>query len=327
VGQEGVDTQRRGRYSAESVRGHPGKMLPEIARRLILGYTRPGDRVLDPMSGIGTVGVEAVPLGRHYVGVELETRFVAWQRENLERARADGATGESVVLRGDARRLVPEGSVTEDGAVPVPPVDAVLTSPPYGNRLNRQLGRPSTLLRHLQMRTPPHAIFSGGYGKGDDNIGNLPDTTFLREMGKVYAGCFAVLRPGGILAVVIRPGRDGRRLRPLHHETARLCREAGFEFLDEVVAVLARVEAVASKEARLHSHALFFRRLAVERLRGAGWPVTLEQTEYVLLFRKPGPPRLPEEDAIGDPGTVEGRGKGGLPAALACRLARQDAAG
>lgn len=286
VGQEGHATQRGDRYSLASVRGHPGKMLPALARRLVEEYTRPGDLVLDPLSGIGTVGVEAIRLGRRYLGVELEASFVAWQRENLVTAREHGAPGAFAVRQGDARDL--PGLLAAGPALALP-VDAILTSPPYADRLRRREGPPSALLRDLAATKPPHAVFAAGYGAGPGNLGNLPAAASLRELEKVYAGCLAVLKPGGLLAVVIRAGRNGRRLLPLHHETARLCMGLGFEFLDEVVDCLARVEAARGAEPRVWAHALFFRRLAVARQRARGFPITLEQTETLLLFRKPGP--------------------------------------
>lgn len=317
VGQEGHEAQRGERYSRPSVRGHPAKMLPALARRLVEEYTRPGDLVLDPMSGIGTVGVEAIRLGRRYVGLELEAPFVAWQRENLVAAREGGASGAFAVRQGDARELPALLGRNPSLALPL---DAILTSPPYADRLRHRDGPPSPLLRHLAATRPPLAVFGPGYGVGPENLGNLPAAAYLREMEKVYAGCLAVLKPGGLLAIVIRAGRDGRRLLPLHHETARLCTGLGFEFLDEVVAFLARVEAVGGAEPHVWSHALFFRRLAVARQRASGFPITLEQTETVLLFRKPGPlpppaPSPPKRD------------KDGRQAALAGRDARAPVAG
>jgi len=63
--------QRRGRYTPES-NAHPTKMLPEIARRIVEGYSSPGDLVLDPMCGIGTTLVEAMHLSRWALGVECD---------------------------------------------------------------------------------------------------------------------------------------------------------------------------------------------------------------------------------------------------------------
>jgi len=125
--QRSSQSQRRGRFVADSFR-HPGKMLPEIARRAIHTYSRPADLVLDPMCGIATTVVEAMHLDRQAVGVELEARWKTVAAKNVAHARSQGARGSAHVLRGDARRL---GHGLLDGlSGKVPPI---LTSPPYAN--------------------------------------------------------------------------------------------------------------------------------------------------------------------------------------------------
>jgi hypothetical protein len=50
---------------------YPARFAPEFARSAILTFTRPGDVVLDPFMGGGTAGVEALALGRRFVGSDL----------------------------------------------------------------------------------------------------------------------------------------------------------------------------------------------------------------------------------------------------------------
>ncbi|WP_239160950.1 TRM11 family SAM-dependent methyltransferase, partial [Virgisporangium ochraceum] len=103
-GQVGSRDQRCGRYTYES-NEHPGKMLPSIARYLINTYTVPGEPVLDPMAGIGTVIVEAMHLGRHGIGVEYEPRWTALAADNIRLATTHGATGTGEVYQGDSTQL------------------------------------------------------------------------------------------------------------------------------------------------------------------------------------------------------------------------------
>ena len=70
VGQKGSMRQHGLRYTPESLRAHPGKMLPDLAGRLVEAYSHPGDWILDPLSGIGTTGIEAVHRERNYFGIE-----------------------------------------------------------------------------------------------------------------------------------------------------------------------------------------------------------------------------------------------------------------
>lgn len=54
-----------------SLCSYPSKLKPAIAHTLISIFTRPGDRVLDPFSGCGTIPFEACLLGRVGIGADL----------------------------------------------------------------------------------------------------------------------------------------------------------------------------------------------------------------------------------------------------------------
>jgi SAM-dependent methyltransferase len=82
--------QRASRYLPEAA-AHPGAMLPEIARRVIETYTRPGETVLDPLCGTGTVLVEAAHAGRYGIGIETDRRWAEVAARNAERTSAEGA--------------------------------------------------------------------------------------------------------------------------------------------------------------------------------------------------------------------------------------------
>lgn len=51
---------------------YPAKFFPELPRWLIQKYTKPGDIVLDPFMGSGTSNIEALLLGRHSVGIDVD---------------------------------------------------------------------------------------------------------------------------------------------------------------------------------------------------------------------------------------------------------------
>jgi DNA modification methylase len=55
----------------------------ELVRPCILAGTRPGDVVLDPFFGAGTVGLVALELGRRCVGVELNETYLAMARRRI----------------------------------------------------------------------------------------------------------------------------------------------------------------------------------------------------------------------------------------------------
>ena len=69
----------RGVWAFPSVRvndDHEAKFPIELPRRAIKLLTEPGDLVLDCFMGSGTSGAAAIELGRRYIGIELESRYV-----------------------------------------------------------------------------------------------------------------------------------------------------------------------------------------------------------------------------------------------------------
>ncbi len=62
---------------------HPCEKPAWMIEPLILRHSRPGDLVFDPMCGSGSSLVAAKKLGRRYLGVELEPRWVRAAEERL----------------------------------------------------------------------------------------------------------------------------------------------------------------------------------------------------------------------------------------------------
>ncbi len=67
-----------------SLCSYQGKLKPSIAKFLIEWFTNPGDRVLDPMAGVGTIPLEARRQGRVGVGSDLSPLAVSVTRAKLE---------------------------------------------------------------------------------------------------------------------------------------------------------------------------------------------------------------------------------------------------
>ncbi|MBW1795719.1 MAG: hypothetical protein JRF30_12610 [Deltaproteobacteria bacterium] len=59
-------------YATHNFHAFPAKFPPQLPKKFIIGLTLPGERVLDPMSGSGTAVLEALLLGRHGIGVDID---------------------------------------------------------------------------------------------------------------------------------------------------------------------------------------------------------------------------------------------------------------
>jgi site-specific DNA-methyltransferase (cytosine-N4-specific) len=62
---------------------HFATFPPKLVEPCIKASSRPGDFVLDPFFGSGTVGLAAKSLGRRYAGIELHPEYVALAIERL----------------------------------------------------------------------------------------------------------------------------------------------------------------------------------------------------------------------------------------------------
>ncbi len=80
--------------------GHPihgmmarlGSFPPALARYFILGYSRPGDLVIDPFCGKGTTLVEALIAGRASIGSDVAPDAVAVARAKVSGVRMGDVT-------------------------------------------------------------------------------------------------------------------------------------------------------------------------------------------------------------------------------------------
>jgi DNA modification methylase len=172
-----------GRYASllsHSV-GHPAKMNTRLTEFLILELTKPGELVLDPMSGTAQTGLIASVNSRDAVCVELEAKFHNWQLEaqkKLEAYQTFTVKGSLSCIQGDARKL---SKLLEK-------VDCVVTSPPYSdmkkgkldpedwaNKMEKFGSTPdSRRERHTPGRLKGAQSMSEGYSENPNNIGNLP---------------------------------------------------------------------------------------------------------------------------------------------------------
>ncbi len=64
------------RLKLDGRKAHPTQKPLALLHRVLLAASKPGDVVLDPFFGSGTTGAAAKRLGRHFVGIERERRYV-----------------------------------------------------------------------------------------------------------------------------------------------------------------------------------------------------------------------------------------------------------
>ncbi len=269
VAQTSAQYQRTGRYLPECAQ-HPAKMLPELARRIITEYSTPGQTVVDVMAGIGTTVVEAAALDRRAVGVEVEPRWAEVARANVDHVLDRAHRTLAEIRVGDARKL---GDVLGDLAGTV---DLVCTSPPYacdvGNMDKANWGAGGDLCPSDERN----------YSTDKSNLGHARGAAYEAAMADIYAGCFALLRPGGVLVTVTKHTRRGGRTLDLAGLTSVLARRAGFTYLAHVIALHAAI-----RDGDLVARPPFWQTTQVRKSRARGEPAHLTVHEDCLAFRRP----------------------------------------
>ncbi len=80
---------------------HPTQKPLSLLSRIIMASTKEGDWVLDPFNGSGTTGVAASLLGRRYLGIDMDLRYLeiaSKRREELENEEIRQAYKEMVLV-------------------------------------------------------------------------------------------------------------------------------------------------------------------------------------------------------------------------------------
>lgn len=103
------------------MKAHSTQKPEALLYRVVLSSTRPGDTVLDPFLGTGTTAAVCQTLGRRWIGIEREERYVEVAARRIESSAGlsppqDGGALEPSPTRRELKR-VPFGALLESGMV------------------------------------------------------------------------------------------------------------------------------------------------------------------------------------------------------------------
>jgi hypothetical protein len=101
----------------DALHPHDVRYADELVATFLQEYTQPGDLVFDPFAGFGTTLIVAEALGRRPIGIEYDKARADYIRTRLREKAA--------IIHGDSRNLA---------ACAIPPVDFLMTSPPFMGR-------------------------------------------------------------------------------------------------------------------------------------------------------------------------------------------------
>jgi modification methylase len=105
----------RERLKINGEKAHATQKPESLLYRVLLASTNPGDVVVDPFSGSGTTAAVAKRLGRHFIGIERETKYIDVANDRLKTVTPMSPRDLQVVQSKRALPRIPFGRVIERG--------------------------------------------------------------------------------------------------------------------------------------------------------------------------------------------------------------------
>jgi modification methylase len=105
------------RVKTDGVKAHPTQKPEALLYRVLLACTNPGDVVLDPFFGTGTTGAVARRLGRNWIGIEREKKYVKVARERIASTLELDESAMRTMASKRSQPKVPFGALIETGMI------------------------------------------------------------------------------------------------------------------------------------------------------------------------------------------------------------------
>ncbi len=189
---------------------HPAKYPETMAQEFIEFFTKAGETVLDPMAGTGSTLIAALRAGRNSYGIELNPKYATIAKQLIEEERNN--LGESIV---DLKSEIVNGDALHVVKYDLPPMDYVLTSPPYWDMLHAKGSE-------NQKKRRTDGELDVVYSEDPNDLGNIHDyEAFLEQLVTIYAGLKPLLCEKAYLTIIVKNVKKGGKIYPLAWDIAR----------------------------------------------------------------------------------------------------------
>lgn len=103
----------RQRIKTNGAKAHSTQKPEALLYRVIMASSKPGDVILDPFFGSGTTGAVAKRLGRHWIGIERDKKYVKVAQKRIDAVTE--ADSEAIQVEKPRQARVPFGALLESG--------------------------------------------------------------------------------------------------------------------------------------------------------------------------------------------------------------------
>jgi len=218
----GRDTTWRRQLFPEGVFDHPAKANMYLIQALVEYLTEPGDTIVDPFAGTGTLLVGAL-MGRNIALIELEHQYLdllnqiqeKWEKD---RPVANPSLGRIFVFEGDCRQQLQDMDFL---------CDAAIFSPPYSNVLST--GGET----RAGERIDSDAIKAyGGKSASSLNLGRLNPFYFEQAMNRVLQRLHTRLVSNAPIALITKDAMQAGKRLMLSDKVIRQAQRSGFKLIE-----------------------------------------------------------------------------------------------
>lgn len=190
---------------------HLAKMQMYLEWELIKYVSKPGETILDPMAGTGTVMIAAT-MGRNIICIDIEKGYNEIEHEVLEHMKANYELANVTLIQGNCKLILPI------------PCDHIIFSPPYASAFKPSKKTSKFVQDKYRVDDDEYTT----YARTTGNVGIMNTFLYNMDMEKVYKLCYQSLKAGGTMSVVTKDIiEDGQRVY-LTKWIGKICTGIGF---------------------------------------------------------------------------------------------------
>lgn len=180
---------------AQIEKQHPAPYSFQDISKLVLFFTKQGQRVLDPFGGVGSTAKACAINGRFCTQIELSTRWHDLAIQRLETEVSEGESLQHEFINADCRKALRD--------IETDSFDFMVTSPPYWAILNKKADHKVTKERVNQN-------LATNYSDDERDLGNIASyEEFLDILVKeVFLECGRIIKEGKYMCLVVSDFRN-----------------------------------------------------------------------------------------------------------------------
>ncbi len=219
----------------KQIKNHPASFPPDLAAYFIEYFTKGNQWVFDPFMGIGSTAEACLLTKRNCFGIELNPTYARYTRHRISGDLANFSESDPDLgvlpekfsdISGKLEFAIKTGDALEAvkywRALSLPPIDFLITSPPYWDMLKKTRGGVKSSQKQRIEKG-----FDEYYSDSQADLGNIEDIDiYLESLTKYFRNFQPILKQGAYLMIILQNCRpkDGV-MRPIAWDFASLLKK------------------------------------------------------------------------------------------------------